>query len=139
MTVAYAKQRVQYGHVDRRVPSRQTPPRRRAHRPGVRSSPGLRRRAQLAEPRDISAAKAAASDAAYQAARAALQLHGAIGYTDEYDLSVYFKKIRALHSAWGNPSFHRDRLLSRVRIGATRIGANPGSMTSRIRRSPQVG
>jgi alkylation response protein AidB-like acyl-CoA dehydrogenase len=59
---------------------------------------------------DISAAKAATSDAAYRAARAALQMHGAIGYTDEYDLSVYFKKIRALHSAWGSPSYHRDRL-----------------------------
>ena len=31
--------------------------------------------------RDVSAAKVACADAAYRAARAALQVHGAIGYT----------------------------------------------------------
>nr|BFE78665.1 hypothetical protein GCM10020093_012660 [Planobispora longispora] len=53
--------------------------------------------------RDVSAAKAAASDAAYAAARTALQVHGAIGYTDEYDPSLWIRKARALRSAWGSP------------------------------------
>lgn len=60
--------------------------------------------------RDVSAAKVAASEAAYAAARTALQLHGAIGYTDEYDLSLWIRKARALRSAWGDPARHRARL-----------------------------
>ncbi|MCO6005079.1 acyl-CoA/acyl-ACP dehydrogenase [Actinoallomurus purpureus] len=62
--------------------------------------------------RDVSAAKVAASDAAYAAARVALQVHGAIGYTDEYDPSLWIRKVRALHSAWGTPAEHRARVLA---------------------------
>ncbi|HKC27566.1 MAG TPA: acyl-CoA dehydrogenase family protein, partial [Jatrophihabitans sp.] len=61
--------------------------------------------------RDVSAAKVACSDAAYGAARAALQVHGAIGYTSEYDLSLWLTKVRALTSAWGTQRFHRNRVL----------------------------
>ncbi len=64
--------------------------------------------------RDVSAAKVAASDAAYLAARTALQLHGAIGYTAEYDLSLWILKVRALVPAWGTTAFHRDRVLRSV-------------------------
>ncbi|MFC5144367.1 acyl-CoA dehydrogenase family protein [Streptomyces aureoversilis] len=60
---------------------------------------------------EVAAAKAAASDAAYGAARAALQLHGAIGYTAEYDLSLWLGKARALRSAWGSPAACRARTL----------------------------
>lgn len=38
--------------------------------------------------RDVSAAKAAAADAALLAARSALQTHGAIGFTQEHDLAA---------------------------------------------------
>jgi alkylation response protein AidB-like acyl-CoA dehydrogenase len=61
--------------------------------------------------RDVSAAKVAAADSAYLAARTALQLHGAIGYTEEHDLSLWLLKVRALVSAWGTTSFHRARVL----------------------------
>jgi hypothetical protein len=61
---------------------------------------------------DVSAAKVAAGDAAYRAARAALQVHGAIGYTIENDLSLWLTKVRALHSVWGNGSMHRARLMT---------------------------
>ena len=61
--------------------------------------------------RDVSAAKAAASDAALLAARAALQTHGAIGYTAEHDLSQLLLRVQALRSAWGDPATHRRRLL----------------------------
>lgn len=62
-------------------------------------------------PRDVSAAKAAASDAGLLAARAALQTHGAIGYTAEHDLSHWLLRVQALHSAWGGPATHRRRVL----------------------------
>jgi alkylation response protein AidB-like acyl-CoA dehydrogenase len=58
-----------------------------------------------------SAAKVAAGDAAYLAARTGLQVHGAIGYTAELDLSLWLTKIRALVTAWGTPAVHRERLL----------------------------
>jgi len=52
-------------------------------------------------PRDVSAAKVACADAATLAARAALQVHGAIGYTAEHDLSLWLTKVRALTPGWG--------------------------------------
>jgi Acyl-CoA dehydrogenase, C-terminal domain len=58
-----------------------------------------------------SAAKVMAGDAAYLASRTALQVHGAIGYTRELDLSLWILKTRALVSAWGTPAFHRARVL----------------------------
>ena len=65
-----------------------------------------------ARTRDVSAAKAYTSDAAYRAARTALQVHGAIGYTSEYDLGLWLLKVRALVGAWGSPGHHRARVLS---------------------------
>ena len=61
--------------------------------------------------RDVSAAKVAVSDAAYLASRVALQVHGAIGYTAEFDLSLWITKVRALVGAWGTPAYHRGRVL----------------------------
>ena len=61
--------------------------------------------------RDVSAAKVATSDAAWQAARTALQVHGAIGYTAEHDLGRFLLQTRALRTAWGSPSMHRARVL----------------------------
>lgn len=61
--------------------------------------------------RDVSAAKVACGDAAYLASRTALQVHGAIGYTRELDLSLWILRTRALVSAWGTPSYHRARVL----------------------------
>jgi alkylation response protein AidB-like acyl-CoA dehydrogenase len=61
--------------------------------------------------RAASAAKASASDAATEAARVALQVHGAIGYTWECDLHLFMKRAWALAEAWGSASFHRRRVL----------------------------
>lgn len=58
-----------------------------------------------------SAAKVACADAAYLASRTGLQVHGAIGYTQELDLSLWLTKVRALVGAWGTPAFHRSVLL----------------------------
>jgi alkylation response protein AidB-like acyl-CoA dehydrogenase len=61
--------------------------------------------------RDVSAAKVACADAAYRAARTALQVHGAIGYTAELDLSLWLAKVRALVPAWGSQAEHRARVV----------------------------
>ncbi|GAA4099007.1 acyl-CoA dehydrogenase family protein [Nocardioides kongjuensis] len=65
--------------------------------------------------RAVSAAKVACADAAYLASRTGLQVHGAIGYTQEFDLSVWITKIRALVTAWGTPGDHRARILQTLR------------------------
>jgi len=62
--------------------------------------------------RDISAAKVACADAAHRAARTALQVHGAIGYTREHDLSLWLTKVRALIPAWGTQAEHRARVMA---------------------------
>lgn len=67
--------------------------------------------------RSVSAAKVACADAAYLASRTGLQVHGAIGYTQEFDLSLWITKIRALVTAWGTPAEHRARILDSL-VGA---------------------
>ncbi|MQY37450.1 Acyl-CoA dehydrogenase [Streptomyces sp. RB17] len=62
--------------------------------------------------REIAAAKVSACEAAYTAARTALHLHGALGYTEELDLSLWIRKARALRSSWGTPSACRARVLA---------------------------
>lgn len=67
-----------------------------------------------------SQAKARASDAALLTAREAVQLHGAIGYTEEAVVGVYLRRILSL-SAWlGNAAWHRRRHMQLQKIGVGR-------------------
>jgi alkylation response protein AidB-like acyl-CoA dehydrogenase len=53
--------------------------------------------------------KARCAEAGLRIAREAIQIHGAIGFTDEYDAGLYLKRAMVL-SAWlGNASEHRRR------------------------------
>ena len=61
---------------------------------------------------DASMAKAMTSDAAELAARVALQVHGAIGYTWECDLHFFMKRTWALSRAWGDAATHRRLVLT---------------------------
>ena len=58
----------------------------------------------------VSMAKAKASAAALLAGRKALQCHGAIGYSFEYDLHLFLKRAWALAAAWGDARWHRERV-----------------------------
>ncbi|MBF6413561.1 acyl-CoA dehydrogenase family protein [Nocardia cyriacigeorgica] len=69
--------------------------------------------------RDVSAALVACGNAAHLAARTGLQVHGAIGYTAEYDLSLLLTKVTALRSAWGTADFHRARIAAALRSGSS--------------------
>jgi alkylation response protein AidB-like acyl-CoA dehydrogenase len=60
--------------------------------------------------RDVSMAKVYAVRAAHEAARVALQCHGAIGYTVECDLHLYMKRAWALAASWGDAAWHRARV-----------------------------
>jgi alkylation response protein AidB-like acyl-CoA dehydrogenase len=58
----------------------------------------------------VSMAKVKADAAALETGRAALQCHGAIGYTTEYDLHLYLKRAWALARSWGNAAVHHERV-----------------------------
>jgi alkylation response protein AidB-like acyl-CoA dehydrogenase len=65
--------------------------------------------AEAAHPAMVSAVKARLSKSALKAVRLALQLHGAIGYTDEHDIGVYYKRAVALAAKYGNEITHVGR------------------------------
>jgi len=78
-------------------------------------------------PRDVSAAKVACTDAARLAARVALQVHGAIGYTAEHDLSLWLTLVRAVSPAWGSQRWHRARVLAALAGPASRADEAGGA------------
>jgi len=58
----------------------------------------------------VSAAKAKSAEAATLAASEAIQMHGGIGMTDELDIGLFVKRIRAASETYGDIAFHRDRV-----------------------------
>jgi alkylation response protein AidB-like acyl-CoA dehydrogenase len=109
-TVDYAKQRTQFGRV---IGSYQAIKHKLAdvHIAIELARPLVYGAALSLAARDVSAAKAAAAEAGLLAARSALQTHGAIGFTQEHDLSLWLLRVQALRSAWGVPEAHRRRVL----------------------------
>ncbi len=55
------------------------------------------------------AAKAKASEDAMAVTEACIQLHGAIGFTDEHDIGLYLKRAMLLSSLFGNAAAQRRR------------------------------
>jgi alkylation response protein AidB-like acyl-CoA dehydrogenase len=43
-------------------------------------------------------------------AGAGIQLHGGIGFTWEHDLQLYFKRAKASEIAFGDATWHRERV-----------------------------
>jgi alkylation response protein AidB-like acyl-CoA dehydrogenase len=117
--VRYAKQREQFGHaigsfqaVKHMLATAQV--RLEFARPVVyRAAFGVARDLPTRS-RDVSHAKIVAAEAAALAARTALQVHGAIGYTWEVDLHVWMKRAWALETLWGTSSWHRARVAAAV-------------------------
>jgi alkylation response protein AidB-like acyl-CoA dehydrogenase len=61
-----------------------------------------------------SVAKAYVSEAARKACGEAIQVHGGIGFTWEYDLHLYFKRAKALEATWGDADYHRELVVRHV-------------------------
>jgi alkylation response protein AidB-like acyl-CoA dehydrogenase len=72
--------------------------------------PLVYRAAVTVDPVHACMAKLKADEAALTAAKAALQCHGAIGYTTEYDLHLYMKRAWALSRSTGDAPFLRKRI-----------------------------
>jgi alkylation response protein AidB-like acyl-CoA dehydrogenase len=58
------------------------------------------------------AAKAKASEDALAVTQACIQLHGAIGFTDEHDIGLYLKRAMLLSSLFGNAAAQRRRYVA---------------------------
>jgi alkylation response protein AidB-like acyl-CoA dehydrogenase len=58
-----------------------------------------------------SVTKAYVNDAGRKVCGEAIQVHGGIGFTWEYDLHLYFKRAKALEVQYGDADHHRELLL----------------------------
>jgi alkylation response protein AidB-like acyl-CoA dehydrogenase len=124
LTVEYSKQREQFG---RPIGSFQAIKHALANalvaiefaRPAVLAAAWAQAAGAPDAAAQVSAGKVLAADAARLVARTALQCHGAIGYTTEFDLHLYAKRAWALIPGWGSPDWHRARL-------ATYLGVSDG-------------
>jgi alkylation response protein AidB-like acyl-CoA dehydrogenase len=70
-------------------------------------------RGDLSLPATASRIKARCAKSALYIVQEAIQLHGAIGYTDEYDLGLYFKRVLHTVSWLGGEEIHCMRYFSR--------------------------
>jgi acyl-CoA dehydrogenase len=115
MTVSYLKERKQFGT---EIGSFQALQHRAAH---LYSEIELVKSAVLKALQDLdehygmagpicSLAKAKAGEVAKLASQEAVQMHGGIGMTDEFDIGFYMKRIRVAQEMFGDPAFHADRL-----------------------------
>jgi alkylation response protein AidB-like acyl-CoA dehydrogenase len=66
------------------------------------------------EPLAASIAKAYVGEAARMVCGNAIQVHGGIGFTWEYDLHLYFKRAKALEPMYGDADYHREQIVRRV-------------------------
>ena len=55
-------------------------------------------------------AKAALGDVYSRTVRRAVEVHGGIGFTWEYDLHLWFKRAHVNEVSYGDPVFHRERV-----------------------------
>lgn len=115
VTVDYLKERKQFG---RPVGSFQALQHRAAH---LYSEIELMKSAILKALQDLDAhygmagiacslAKAKAGEVAKLASQEAVQMHGGMGMTDEFDIGFYMKRIRVAQEMFGDAAFHADRL-----------------------------
>jgi alkylation response protein AidB-like acyl-CoA dehydrogenase len=58
----------------------------------------------------VSIAKAKAGQSATLAVQEAVQMHGGIGMTDEFDVGLFMKRVRVGQELFGDANFHADRL-----------------------------
>jgi alkylation response protein AidB-like acyl-CoA dehydrogenase len=60
----------------------------------------------------VSRAKARAAEASMLVTRQCIQLHGGIGYTDDYDVGLYLRKAMVLANQYGSATLHRRRFMA---------------------------
>ena len=58
----------------------------------------------------VSIAKSYCSEAFFKCAADAIQLHGGVGFTWEYDTHLFFKRAKSSEIYFGDPSFHKNKI-----------------------------
>ncbi|NEX92523.1 acyl-CoA dehydrogenase [Caulobacter sp. 17J65-9] len=58
----------------------------------------------------VAVAKARAGTTATLAVQEAVQMHGGVGMTDEFDIGFFLKRVRVAQELFGDDAFHADRL-----------------------------
>jgi alkylation response protein AidB-like acyl-CoA dehydrogenase len=61
----------------------------------------------------VSSAKVQLAESGRYVTQQAIQLHGGIGITDEHDVGLYFKRMLALNSSFGDAEHHLARFAAR--------------------------
>jgi alkylation response protein AidB-like acyl-CoA dehydrogenase len=61
-----------------------------------------------------SVAKSYVGEAARKVCGSAIQVHGGIGFTWEYDLHLYFKQAKLLETLYGDAEHHREQVLREI-------------------------
>ncbi|MBI0474629.1 acyl-CoA dehydrogenase [Sphingomonas sp. MA1305] len=115
MTVTYLKERKQFGTT---IGSFQALQHRAAHlysemevaRAAVLKAQQLLDAGSDRADEAVSVAKAMTGMATTLSVQEAIQMHGGIGMTDEYDVGFYMKRARVLAEMFGDVGFHADRL-----------------------------
>lgn len=121
MTIEYMKQRIQF---DRPIASFQALQHRAAMmytqielaRSAVKAAFESIDAKDPEMPKLVSLAKALTSSVAELVTNEAVQLHGGIGVTDEYDLGFYLKRARVAQASLGDVEFHQARYASLMNL-----------------------
>jgi alkylation response protein AidB-like acyl-CoA dehydrogenase len=62
----------------------------------------------------VSIAKMYASDAARTVGNRGIQIHGGMGFTWENDVHLYYRRAKGSETAFGDATFHRERIAAKV-------------------------
>jgi alkylation response protein AidB-like acyl-CoA dehydrogenase len=81
------------------------------------------------------AVKARASAAVLEVTKSVIQMHGAIGFTDEYDAGLYLRRAMTLSARYGNAAFHRARYSSLSAVEAEGADTRPRPKRRKRRKS----
>jgi alkylation response protein AidB-like acyl-CoA dehydrogenase len=65
---------------------------------------------------EVSSAKAWVSDSAQRVAATAHQCHGAIGFTQEHDLQLFTRRLKAWEVSFGDGDYHREHVAQAMNI-----------------------
>ena len=114
MTVSYAKERIQFGrpigsfqaiqHYCASMVTDVDGSRFTTYQAAWRVSQGL------PAAREVAIAKAKVNDAYHRVTVLGHQIHGAIGFTKDHDMGLYYKRAKAAEVAFGDADYHREKV-----------------------------
>jgi len=120
MTVEYAKQRVAFGHP---IGSFQAIQHHCANMlvdvdgcSLVVNNAAWRLSQGLPATQEVAIAKALTNERFKRIAALGIQIHGAIGFTQDHDMPLYFKRAKAWEINLGNTNFHLDKIAKAAQI-----------------------